>query len=71
MSPEMTIDDSPARAFTWSPTDLVGFVACERLSWLERATERGERAVPALDDTARLAFEKGREHEAAYRRSLA
>jgi len=66
----MTIDD-PARAFTWSPTDLVGFVACERLSWLERAAERGERAAPALDDTARLAIEKGREHEAAYRQSLA
>jgi uncharacterized protein len=67
---EMTIDDSPARAFTWSPTDLVGFVACERLSWLERAAERGERVPPALDDTARLAIAKGREHEAAYRRSL-
>jgi len=67
----MMIDEPSPRAFTWSPTDLVGFVACERLSWLERAAERGARTVPALDDTARLAIEKGREHEAAYRQSLA
>jgi len=66
----MTIEQFPARTFTWSPTDLVGFVACERLSWLERAAERGERVAPALDDTALLAIAKGREHEAAYRRSL-
>lgn len=61
---------APERAFTWSPTDLVGFVTCERLSWLERAAEHGERVRPALDDSAEVMFAKGRAQEAAYRASL-
>jgi uncharacterized protein len=67
---EMIVDGSPERGSTWSPTDLVGFVACERLAWLERAAERREIERPAPDDLARLTIEKGRAHEAAYRERL-
>src|SRR4051794_28846185 len=53
----------------FSASDLTGFVACPRLTFLEHrlAVEGGRR--PADDPTAEsgLAIRKGHEHERAYR----
>src|SRR5829696_1514273 len=61
--------DSGHLAF--SPSDLVGFVACPHLTTQELAVARGELAKPYRHDPhADLIRRKGEEHEAAYLASL-
>jgi uncharacterized protein len=55
----------------FSPSDLVGFVACPHLTTLEVAVARGELGRPYRHDPhAELIRRKGDEHEAAYLASL-
>src|SRR6266545_1391260 len=52
---------------SFSPSDLVGFVACPHLTTLEVAVARGELERPYRHDPhADLIRRKGDEHEAAY-----
>src|SRR6266508_4414252 len=56
---------------SFSPSDLVGFVACPHLTTLEVAVARGELERPYRHDPhADLIRRKGDEHEAAYLASL-
>jgi uncharacterized protein len=55
----------------FSPSDLVGFVACHHLTTLERAVAEGELARPYRPNPhAEMIRRKGDEHEAAYLASL-
>ncbi|MBW3577090.1 MAG: TM0106 family RecB-like putative nuclease [Actinobacteria bacterium] len=50
-----------------SPTDLVGFLACEHLTVLERSAARGERDRPQRDDPELdVLSRRGTEHELRY-----
>ncbi|MFM8895576.1 MAG: TM0106 family RecB-like putative nuclease, partial [Actinomycetales bacterium] len=50
-----------------SATDLVGFLHCEHLGWLERMAARGEVERPATDHPMlELLREQGNQHERAY-----
>jgi hypothetical protein len=56
---------------TFSPSDLVGFVACPHLTTLELAVAREELAKPYRHNAhADLIRRKGEEHEATYLASL-
>src|SRR5262245_51988983 len=60
-----------SNALTFSPSDLVGFVACPHLTALELAVAREELTKPYRHNVhADLIRRKGEEHEAAYLASL-
>jgi uncharacterized protein len=54
-----------------SPTDLVGFLACPRLTQLDLAVLRGELVRPVREDPMLdLLVRRGQPHEAAHRAML-
>ena len=55
------------RQAVYSATDLVGFLACEHLTHLDRAVLDGLVAKPFLNDAELdLIAERGRQHEARF-----
>jgi hypothetical protein len=55
----------------FSPSDLVGFLACPHLTTLDLAVARGELPKPFRHDPhADLIRRKGQEHEARYLQQL-
>ncbi|MBV9331363.1 MAG: TM0106 family RecB-like putative nuclease, partial [Alphaproteobacteria bacterium] len=52
-------------ALTYTATDLVGFLACRRLTELDRAVAEGRRAKPHIwdDPLAKVLIERGEAHE--------
>jgi hypothetical protein len=54
-----------------SATDLINFLECRHLSWLDHEHARGELgAEPKRPETADLVAAKGHEHEIAYLNKL-
>lgn len=54
-----------------SPTDLLGFLACEHLTVLERSASRGERERPEREDPELdVLSRRGTEHEVRYLQDL-